>query len=78
MPNRIEFSQSIVLSIASPLYKNASVGSKEHMENVESVAKEVRRTIIIQGSFGGHQLLCYRGVRLSESSDEKVVQHFVT
>ena len=64
---------------SKPIHKNASVGSKEHMENMESVAEEVRRTII-QGSFGGHQLLCYRGVRTPEFifSDEKVIQDFLS
>ena len=56
-----------------------TVSSKEHIENMESVAEEVQRTIR-QGSFEGHQLLCYRGVRPSEFlfSDEKEVNDFLS
>ena len=34
-------------------------------ENMESVAEEVRKRIV-QGSFGGHPLQCYRGVKQPE------------
>lgn len=62
-----------------PIHQNASVGSKEHLENMESVAEEVRKCII-QGSFGGKQLLCYRGIKQDEYifDDEKEVQNFLS
>ena len=81
---RVHAEENRVLSkhgpfLSKPLHKNASVGSKEHMQNMENVAEEVRRTII-QGSFGGHQLSCYRGVTPSQSIfiDEKVLQNFLS
>ena len=54
---------------SKPIHQNASVGS---LENMESVAEEVRKCII-QGSFGGKQLLCYRGIKQDEYifDDEK-------
>ena len=53
--NRVLSKHGPFLSI--PLHKTASVGSKEHIQNLESVAKKVRRTIV-RGSFGGHRLFC--------------------
>ena len=60
---------------SKPLHKQATAGSKEHAENMESVAEEVRKCIV-QGSFGGHPLQCYRGVKQSEYvfNDEKELQ----
>ena len=81
---RVHAEENRVLSkhgpfLSKPLHRNASVGSKEHKDNMEHVAEEVRKTII-QGSFGGRQLLCYRGVTPPDFvfSDEKVVQDFLS
>lgn len=41
---------------SKPIHDHAIPGSKEHVENMESVAEGVRRCII-QGSFGGKPLL---------------------
>ena len=64
---------------SKPIHQNASVGSTEHLENMESVAEEVRKCIT-QGSFGGKQLLCYRGIKQNEYifDDEKEMQDFLS
>ena len=64
---------------SKPLHKQATAGSKEHAENMESVAEEVRKCIV-QGSFGGHPLQCYRGVKQSEYvfNDEKELQNYLS
>ena len=47
---------------STPCHKLSLAGSREHTENMESVAEEVRKCMI-QGSFGGNSLLCYRGIK---------------
>jgi len=64
---------------SKPLHKRATAGSKEHAENMESVAEEVRKCIV-QGSFGSHPLQCYRGVKPSDYvfNGEKELQNFLS
>ena len=64
---------------SNPVHKNAAVGSKEHVENTERVAEEMRKCII-QGSFGGKQLFCFRGMKQSDFlfTDEKEMQDFLS
>ena len=64
---------------STPIHKNVTVGSKQHLENMESVAEDMRRCII-QGSFGGKPLLYYRGIKTSEFvfDDEKQMQGFLS
>ena len=42
---------------SNPIHKNVTVGSKEHAQNVERVAADMRRCII-QASIRGKLLLC--------------------
>ena len=64
---------------SNPIHHKATPGSKEHLENMEHVAEEVRKCII-QGSFGSRPLMCYRGMKPSDNvfMDEKEVQDFLS
>lgn len=63
---------------STPIHKHVTVGSKWHAKNMERVAGDMRKCII-QGSFGGKPLLCYRGIKTSEFvfDDEKQMHDFL-
>ena len=60
------------------IHQYAKLGTDEHTENMEAVAEEVRKCLV-QTSFGGKQLMCYRGVKPEDYvvSDEEQLQDFL-
>ena len=64
---------------SSLVHKNAKAGSHEHEENMEAMAKEVE-SCISRGSFGGHAIQCYRGVRPRDYvfNDEELLSNFLS
>ena len=60
------------------IHENASIGSKQHKENLEHMAEEVRKCIS-QGSFGSKHLMCFRGIKPADHvfTDMNQVQSFL-
>ena len=60
------------------IHEHASIGSKQHKENLEHMAEEVRRCIS-QGSFGSKHLMCFRGIKPAEHifTDMNQMQSFL-
>ena len=61
------------------IHQHVSTGGKEHIENMENMAEKVRKCIN-QASFGGKQMMCYRGVKPEDSvfTDDKALQTFLS
>ena len=47
---------------SNSVHSNSIAGSAEHKENIEYMAESICKCIL-SGSFGGNQLMCYRGVK---------------
>ena len=67
---RVHAAENEVLSKHGPFSSNAvhpraTVGLKEHRENMEDMAEEIQGCIC-SGSFGKEQLLCYRGIKMED------------
>ena len=80
---RVHAEENKVLSKHGPfsssmLHQSPSPGTKEHKENMEAMADEIRKCLLY-GSFGGASLLSYRGVKASDFvfTDEQCVVTFL-
>ena len=80
---RVHAEENRVLSSHGPFSskipnKHATPGTPEHKQNMESMADEVEKCIS-QGSFGGNQLLAFRGVKCEDFvfSDQEQLQRFL-
>ena len=64
---------------SNAVYERVVAGTKEHKDNMEHMAEEVRKCLI-EGSFGGNPLMCYRGVKENNRLfvDEEELQSFLT
>ena len=64
---------------SNAVHQHALAGTKEHKENMEHMAEEVRKCLI-QGSFGGSPMMCYRGVKEDSGLfvDEEALQSFLS
>ena len=61
------------------IHANATVGSKEHKENLEAMASRIEGCIS-SGTSGSQQLLCYRGIKEEDYifNDEKSMAAFLS
>lgn len=80
---RVHAEENRVLSSHGPFSskvpnKQATPGTLEHKQNMENMAEEVKKCIA-QGSFGGYQLLAFRGVKCEDFvfNDQKELQQFL-
>ncbi len=74
MLRKIEYSPSTGPFSSRPMRPQASPGTKEHKENMEHMAKEIRKCIV-HGSFGSNPLYAFRRVKPEDCvSDEKALQ----
>ena len=80
---RVHAEENRVLSSHGPFSskipnKHATPGTPEHKQNMESMVDEVKKCIA-QGSFGGNQLLAFRGVKCEDFvfSDQEQLQRFL-
>ena len=80
---RVHAEENRVLSSHGPFCskvpnKQATPGTLEHKQNMENMAEEVKKCIT-QGSFGGNQLLAFRGVKCEDFvfNDQKELQQFL-
>jgi hypothetical protein len=64
---------------SNAIYQQAMPGTIEHKDNMEHMAEEVRKCLI-QGSFGGSPLMCFRGVKEDNQVfvDAEEVQSFLS
>ena len=81
---RVHAEENRVLSKHGPfsstyVHKNATVGSVEHRDNMEEMAKRIQGCIS-SGTFGGQQLHCYRGIKPEDyiCNDERCVTRFLS
>ena len=81
---RVHAEENCVLSKHGPFFSKpidqlAKPGTTEHTENMERVADEIRKCLD-QATFGGKQLMCYRGVKPEDYvfNDEEQLQTFLS